>query len=58
MNKTPHDMTYQERLAKLQARYLGAYKGRIRRDLNRLNRAPKCIKPGTEQARVYLEGRW
>jgi hypothetical protein len=48
-------MTYQERLAELQAHYTGNYKARIRRDLERL---PKFIKPGTEQARVYLSGRW
>jgi len=45
---------YRQRLAMLQAHYLGSYKARRKAD----GKLPSYITPGTEQAKVYLEGRY
>ena len=45
---------YRQRLQMLQDHYLGAYKARRKAD----GKLPSYITPGTEQAKVYLEGRF
>ena len=47
-------VSYRQRLEMLQAHYLGAFKGLLRAERRRVR---VMARPGTEAARVRLEGR-